>query len=216
MKLVVFGANSPTGRLVTAMAVTAGHTVTAITRRPADFPFFDFRVQAAAADAMDADAVDWVVRDHDAVVSVIGSPPSMSPVTVCSQVTYNIVKAMINHGVRRLLCVGSVDLDAPDLSRVSLRRQRAIRPLVLALSRAVQEDVRGMEGIVRETGLDWTVFRPGRLLSGSHVTDYRTTVRPLPCPLTSRADIAHALVRELTNGDHLGETVFVTSARRMR
>lgn len=215
MKLVVFGANSPTGHMVTAMAMAAGHTVTAITRRPADFPFYDHRVQIAAADAMEADAVDWVVRGHDAVISVIGAPPSAKPVTVCSQSAYNIVKAMINHGMRRLLCVGSAGLDAADLSRFALLRQRAIRPAVLACSRAVQRDVRRMENIVREAGLDWTLFRPDRLVSRSDVTDYRVTTRPVSRPLTSRIDLAHAIIHEVAHRDHPGEIVHVATARRI-
>ncbi|MFJ2212876.1 NAD(P)-dependent oxidoreductase [Streptomyces sp. NPDC101062] len=213
MKLVVFGANSPTGRLVTAMAMTAGHTVTAITRRPADFPFCDHRVQVADADVMDADAVDWVVRGHDAVLSVVGAPPSVKPVTVCSQTAYNIVKAMINNGVRHLLCVGSTGLDAADLSRADLLRQRATRPVVLACGRAVQEDVRRMENVVREAGLDWTLFRTGRLVGRSDVSDYRIAPRPEPRLLTSRVDLAHALVHEVTHGDHLRRTVYVATAR---
>jgi putative NADH-flavin reductase len=214
MRLIVFGVNSPTGRLVTAMAMTAGHTVTAITRRPADFPFSDHRVQVADADVMDADAVDWVVRGHDAVLFVIGAPISPKPVTVCSQAAYNVVKAMMNHGVRRLLCVGSADLDAADLSRAGLLCQQVIRPVVLACGRAVRQDVRRMEDIVRETGLDWTLFRPGRLVTRSDVTDYRITADPAARALTSRVDLAHALVREATRGDHVRETVHVATAPR--
>ncbi|MFE3827162.1 NAD(P)-dependent oxidoreductase [Streptomyces sp. NPDC059092] len=214
MKLVVFGANSPTGRLVTAMAMTAGHTVTAITRRPADFPFCDHRVQVAEADSMDADAVDWVVRGHDAVISVVGAPPSLRPVTVCSQTAYNIVKAMIGNGVRHLLCVGSAGLDAADLSRADLLGQRAARPVVLACSRAVREDVRRMENVVREAGLDWTLFRPGRLVGRNDVSDYRIAPVPEPRLLTSRVDLAHALVHEVTHGDHVRRIVYVATARR--
>jgi putative NADH-flavin reductase len=211
MRVIVFGANSSTGRLVTSMAMTAGHTVTAITRRPADFLISDHRVQVADADVMDADAVDWVVRDHDAVLSVIGAPLSPKPATVCSQAAYNVVKAMMNRGVRRLLCVGSPDLDPADLSRVSLLCQQVIRPVVFACSRAVQQDVRRMENIVRETGLDWTLFRPGRLVTRSDVTDYRITAEPAPRALTSRVDLAHALVREVTHRDYVGETVHVAT-----
>ena len=38
MRIVVFGANGPTGRLLTAQAVERGHEVAAVTRRPAGFP----------------------------------------------------------------------------------------------------------------------------------------------------------------------------------
>ncbi|MEU5404130.1 NAD(P)H-binding protein [Streptomyces sp. NPDC005963] len=211
MKLVVFGANTPTGRLVTAMAMAAGHTVTAITLRPADFPFCDLRVQVAAADVMDADAVDWVLRGHDAVISVIGAPPSMKSVDVCSQAAYNIVKAMASHGVRQLVCVGSTDLDAADLSPVALLLQRLVRPLTLACSRAVQRDVRHMENVVRASGLDWTLIRPGRLVDRARMTGYQVTACPVRRPVTSRADLAHALVHVLVHGGHVGETVCVAS-----
>ncbi|MGK8508123.1 hypothetical protein ACRS5S_08690 [Nocardia asiatica] len=38
MRLIIFGANGPTGRLLTSHALTAGHDVVAVTRRPAEFP----------------------------------------------------------------------------------------------------------------------------------------------------------------------------------
>ncbi|MGW3725262.1 NAD(P)-dependent oxidoreductase [Streptomyces sp. F001] len=208
MKLVVFGADSPTGHLVTAMAAAEGHTVTAITRRPADFPFYDRGVQVADADLMDADAVDWVMWGHDAVISVIGAPPSRRPGTVHSQGVYNIVKAMVHHGLRRLVCVSHAGLDAVDEPRrARLRRGAAL----LTGRRAAHQDVRRMESVVQESGLDWTLVRPGRLVSRSGVTDYRIATHAAPRPVTSRADLAHALVREATARDHVRETVYVTT-----
>jgi len=212
VRLIVFGANTPTGRLVTSMAVDAGHTVTAITRRPAEFPFRDQRVQVADADVMDADAVDWVVRDHDAALSVIGPPLFPKPGAACSQAAFNIVKAMVRHGVRRLLCAGAADLDAADLSPAGLLCQRVIRPAVLACDGAVRQDVRRMEGIVRQAGLDWTLLRPGRLITRGDVTDYRITPEPASRARTSRIDLAHALVHAITCRDYVGETVHVASA----
>jgi uncharacterized protein YbjT (DUF2867 family) len=38
MNIVVFGANGPTGHLVTKQALAWGHTVTAFTRHPEAFP----------------------------------------------------------------------------------------------------------------------------------------------------------------------------------
>ena len=38
MRLSVFGANGATGRLLVRQALDAGHEVTAVTRRPAEFP----------------------------------------------------------------------------------------------------------------------------------------------------------------------------------
>lgn len=72
MNLVVFGANGKTGRLVTALALTGEHQVTAVTRRPREFPIAGRGLTVAAADVRDAAAVAPIVEGADAVVSVLG------------------------------------------------------------------------------------------------------------------------------------------------
>ena len=41
MRLVIFGANGGTGRLLTRRALDAGHSVVAVTRHPEQFPIAD-------------------------------------------------------------------------------------------------------------------------------------------------------------------------------
>jgi uncharacterized protein YbjT (DUF2867 family) len=38
MRIVIFGANGPTGRILTKQALDAGHTVVAVTRHPEASP----------------------------------------------------------------------------------------------------------------------------------------------------------------------------------
>ena len=54
MHIAIFGANGPTGRLVTQRVLEAGHSAVAVTRRPRDFPLTDDRLTVAGADAKDA------------------------------------------------------------------------------------------------------------------------------------------------------------------
>jgi putative NADH-flavin reductase len=51
MKIVIFGANGATGRLLTGQALAGGHDVAAVTRRPADFPITHTRLTVVVADA---------------------------------------------------------------------------------------------------------------------------------------------------------------------
>lgn len=166
MNLVVLGAGAPVGRLVTQLALRAGHTVTAVTPDPAAFPVYDHRVRIAEADVLDAGAVDWVVRGHDAVVPL---PGPAAPHPVRAQAARNVVRAMLDHAVRRLVYVS---------------------PAAPGWSRAARRDARCADGIVSAAGLDWTLLRPGRL--------------------TPRADLAHAVVREISRGDHVGRSVRIS------
>ena len=54
MRLVIFGANGQTGRLVTRRVLDAGHTAVAVTRNPGGFPFTDPRLEVVGADVRDA------------------------------------------------------------------------------------------------------------------------------------------------------------------
>ena len=62
MKIVIFGANGATGRLLTAQALAAGHQVAAVTRRPGGFPITHERLSVVEADIHDANAAVAVHR----------------------------------------------------------------------------------------------------------------------------------------------------------
>ncbi|MDQ6697179.1 MAG: NAD(P)H-binding protein, partial [Actinomycetota bacterium] len=49
MRLAVFGANGPTGRLLTQLALDEDHDVVAFTRRPGDFPIAHRRADLVRA-----------------------------------------------------------------------------------------------------------------------------------------------------------------------
>ena len=57
MKLVVFGANGSTGRLLTKQALAEGHAVTAVTRHPEAFPLRDARLRVLGGDVFDLSSV---------------------------------------------------------------------------------------------------------------------------------------------------------------
>jgi uncharacterized protein YbjT (DUF2867 family) len=62
MRIVIFGANGPTGRLLTRLSLTAGYDTVAVTRQPGAFPLQDPRLRVAGADVL-ADAIVRQVTD---------------------------------------------------------------------------------------------------------------------------------------------------------
>jgi uncharacterized protein YbjT (DUF2867 family) len=57
MRIVIFGANGQTGRLLTRRVLDAGHTAVAVRRNPDGFPFANPRLEVAGADVRDAASV---------------------------------------------------------------------------------------------------------------------------------------------------------------
>ncbi|GAA4069495.1 NAD(P)-dependent oxidoreductase [Actinomadura miaoliensis] len=215
MKLVVFGANGPTGRLVTRQALDEGHAVTAVTRNPDAFPIRDPRLRVAAADALEAAQVDEVVAGHDRVISTLGVPYTREPVTIFSQGARNIAAAMDRHGLRRLVCVTSIGVHPELAPEEKLIFRKVVGPLLLSMGRPLYEDARRMEDIVRATDLDWTIVRPSGLFDTDTVSDYRIAVEPqrLPGMFTSRTDLADVLVREAVDDLHVRTCIEVITTQ---
>lgn len=210
MKLVIFGANGPTGRLTTEQALAEGHTVTAVTRRPDAFPLTGSRLRVAGADVREPAAVDRVVAGQDAVISTLGVPYGRKPVTVYSEGMRHITRAMERHGVHRLVCVSSCVLFDVEAPGESIFFRKVLEPFIVRyVGRTVYEDMRRMEEVVRLTGLAWTVVRPGGLFDTDGVSDYQVAAARLPGRFTSRADLGNALLRGAVDHGHVGACVDV-------
>ena len=107
MDLVIFGANGPTGRQVVKQALAAGHSVTAVTRKPSEYPIAAPLLRVFSADVTDRSSVDEALVGADAVISTYGVPYSTGKITVYSEGITNIIGSMRHHGLTRLVCVSS-------------------------------------------------------------------------------------------------------------
>lgn len=202
MKVIVFGASGSIGRHLVGQALAGGHEVTAFRRsppaRPSDNPNLVYR----QGDVLDADSVARAVRGQDAVLVALGAGRHGH---VRAEGTRNIVRAMQADGPKRLICLST--LGAGD-SREHLNFfwKRIMFGLLL---RAAYADHQAQEAVVRESGLDWTLVRPGAFTDGDLTGEYRHGA-PLPAQKlalkVSRADVAHFMLSALTGGRYLRRT----------
>ncbi len=213
MRLAVFGANGPTGRQVVRQALAAGHHVTAVTRKPAEFPLRSPHLDVVTADVTDPAGVERVLAGPHAVISTFGVPYSRHPITVYSQGIAHITQAMSTHGIRRLVCVSSTTVATQEAPDESLFWRKVVVPVLRnVVGRTLYDDMQRMEQIVRNSDLDWTVVRPGGLFNTADPTgDHQVAARRLPGRFTSRADLAHALIAEATEPRHPRSIIEVVS-----
>src|SRR5713226_6450738 len=211
MKIVVFGANGPTGQLLTKQALAEGHTVTAVTRHPETFPLRRERLQVMRGDAFDLSSVEQAVAGQDAVLSTLGAPYSGKTITVYSQGTAHIVQAMNHYGVRRLVCVSSSATDS--LTRFhdtggGFIFEKILKPIIInSIGRTMYADMQRMETLVMNSHLDWTIVRPSGLFETPAVTDYQVAEAFISGRYTSRADLADCMLQQLTNDQYLHKAV---------
>lgn len=204
MRLVIFGASGPTGRRATRAALEQGAHVTAVTRRPDDFPLAHPQLRVVGADVKDAEAVRGAIEGHDAVICTVGVHYTRHDIDTYSAAAANIVDAMRHEGVDRLVCVTSMGADgrqaSPDDPWVM---RRLVVPVLHRLGRTNYADMKRMEQILFDADdIDWLVLRPAGLFDTDEVNDHEVSRTPLRGMFTSRADLAHVLVEQATRPSH--------------
>jgi putative NADH-flavin reductase len=213
MRIVVFGANGPTGRQLVDQALTAGHEVTAVTRRPDDVTA-RAGLTVVAADVADPDAVDAALAGSDAVLSALGVPPTPKPITVYSQGANTIIAAMHRHGVKRLVTVSSSVMDPTWRPTGEFFFNNVMDPLVnRRIARTAHDDMRRMEAVVRASDLDWTIARPSGLFDHPTVTPYEVAEDVADGLFTARADLAASMLAQLTDDRFVRRAMAVITTR---
>lgn len=198
MRITVFGANGPTGRLLVARAAAAGHDTIAVTRRPETFPVRDAGVRVVAGDVLDVDAVDGIVEGSDAVLSALGVPFGKAPVETYSLGTGHMIAAMKRHDVRRLVVLSSGAVTGEREPTGGFVFNRVLQPYVMnKLGKTVYDDMRRMENVVSNSDVEWTILRPSGLYDLPEVSDYSLTEEHGLGRFTSRLDLADAMLRQI-------------------
>ncbi|MCO7218281.1 NAD(P)-dependent oxidoreductase [Klenkia sp. PcliD-1-E] len=208
-RLLVLGANGPTGRRVVQQALDRGHEVAALTRHPEAFPIRHERLRVVAGDATDPDTVDTAVAATDAVICTIGAAFTRQPVQVYSTSARLLVESMTRHHRRRLLVVTSGGVDTGHQPRGALARlsRSVMRDHV---GRTVYDDMEQMEATVSASDLDWTIVRPPGL-TNSPGTGYAVADTRIDGPVMSRDDLAAMLLDHLDDDRHLRAVAAVTT-----
>ncbi|GAA0965098.1 SDR family oxidoreductase [Acrocarpospora macrocephala] len=199
--MVVLGAAGGTGRAVVEVALRAGHTVTAVTRRADALPPAPGLTVAVIPDLTLPDPADErlasAVAGHDAVVSALG-PLARGPVTVCTDGIRSALHAMKATGVRRLVVVSAHGAaESRDRSPYSLALWASVGPKM--------RDKETMEALIRASDTDWTIIRPPALRDTAPTGRYRTgmDLRIRLTTAVSRADLADFIVKETVEPAYL-------------
>lgn len=188
------------------LAAQQGHDVSCVSRSGAtELPD---GVRDIKADALDSDAIRSAIAGADAVVVTVGGSKGQGRHR--AQVTRSVVAAMQDAGVRRLIVQSS--LGVGDSMQLMPGPARLFARVVLATALA---DHAEQEAVVAESGLDWTVVRPGGLSSGPATGDYLAQEsadgRPMK-GMIARADVAAHIVSILDDPATFGRAFALGTA----
>lgn len=208
MKIAIFGGTGRTGRHLIEGALGDGHEVTALVRDPGKLGPGHERLRIVEGDVLIPSRVGETVAGADAVLSALGHTKT-SPKDVQARGTENIVAAMKEHGVRRLISLTGAGVRDPG-DRPKLV-DRVFSGLLKLLQKDVLEDAQRHADVIKRSGLDWTIVRAPRLTDGPATGEYRVgPVGENSGIKVSRADVAGFMLRGVTDGSYVGQAPMVS------
>lgn len=209
MKIAVFGATGRTGRHVVEQALARGDEIKALVRDPSKLGISDENLEVVQGDVLDSTKVADTVAGTDAVLIALGQTKT-SPKDVQTRGTRNIVAAMKEHGVWRLVSLtGAGVRDPRDEPKLA---DKAITFLLKRLQPDVLKDAEGHAEVIRKSGLEWVLVRGPRLTDGPRTGEYRVGyVGKNSGTRASRADVAEFMLRQLEGDEYLGRMPMISS-----
>jgi NADH dehydrogenase len=208
MKVLVAGGTGFIGSYLCRSLADDGHAVTALSRSPEETPA---GVTGVSGDVTDYDSIEPAVEGHDAVVNLVALSPLFEPDggnrmhdRIHRGGTENLVRAAEDGGVERFVQLSALGAD-PNGDTAYIRAKGEA------------------EAIVRDSGLDWTVFRPSVVFGeGGEFVSFTKRLKgmfapgvplyPLPGGGKTRfqpihvEDLVPMIAAAVTDDEHAGET----------
>lgn len=160
MRVAIVGGHGQIALLLHPLLVSAGHSPVALVRKES----YAGEVEAAGAELRlldieqdDAAGFARAFEGCDAVVFAAGGGPdgnARRKQTVDLEGSLKSIAGATEAGIRRFVQVSAIDVDKP------------LPPDTAEVWRAYVEAKRDADAALRDSDLDWTIIRPGRLTDG--------------------------------------------------
>jgi putative NADH-flavin reductase len=206
LRLLVIGATGGTGRQLVQQALDQGHQVTAFVRKPKKLKIEHPNLRVVKGNVMNYASVEAAMQGQSAVVSALGHKRFLWPTRILSKGTGNIMQAMKNCRVPRLVCESSLGVGNA-VGRLGLPATFLFVPLVLPFY--FWDRVRQEKLIADNVDIDWVIVRPATLTNGSR-GNYRhgfNVGNYILLRRVSRADVADFMLKQLHDDTYIGKAL---------
>jgi putative NADH-flavin reductase len=204
MNLTVFGGTGDAGKQLIEQALADGNEVVAFVRNPSKLTMRHENLTIVQGELRDLTNIEYVVNGADAVISLLGPRPGEdSKSKPLTKGTQNILTAMKNLGVRRLIVVSTPSASAPnDLPDLKFK---ILVSMLKTTMRPAYEEIVNVAQIVRDSDLDWTIMRVSLLNNNPNSGKVRAGYvgRGEVGVRLSRVDMAGFILNELKNAKYI-------------
>ncbi|MBU5350156.1 NAD(P)-dependent oxidoreductase [Paenibacillus lautus] len=208
MKFTIFGASGGTGLQLIDQAINKGHTVKAFVRAADRIPFTREGLTVVEGNVFSEEDVGSAVEGQDAVFVALGATAG-SPSDLCLRGTRSIVNAMRRHKVKRLVVLTGFGTSRESRNLLGIGMRMIVKLVSLITFREFYDKER-QDGIVRKSGLDWTIVQPSRLTNEPGKRQYKHgAFTPSMLAKISRDDVARFMIESVEHARYIKQSSFI-------
>jgi putative NADH-flavin reductase len=202
MKILIIGGTGATGKQLIQQALSLGLKVTVLARHPEKLRIEHANLIIIKGNVLDYQSVSNAMQSQQAVLSALGHKRFFIPTKTLSEGSKNIIRAMNENGVKRLICITSLGINESRF-KLGLYYTLFVIPFIIFFyfrDKALQER------LIEKSNLDWTIVQPGQLTNGKKREKYKVgkyAGHSILIKMISRADVAHFMLHELLKPSHL-------------
>ncbi|MCP1184631.1 NAD(P)H-binding protein [Paenibacillus sp. 1781tsa1] len=160
MNITIFGASGTIGQLVTQLALDYGDFVTAYVRTPKKMSLKHPNLSLVQGELSNTSTIEKAIAESDVVISTLGPASDMSRKLKGTPIADGhelMIRAMKKLNKKRFITLATPALQSDD----DKKNMSTILPGILAkvLLPNGYAEMKKMEGMIKESNLDWTVVR---------------------------------------------------------
>lgn len=208
MNVSLLGATGRSGHEILRRLMQEDHTVKILVRNPSKLNLSDIeqtkrgRIEKVTGSVFDRDKLAEHFKGCDLVISALGTGTDNGYTEIYSRGGRNILYAMRECGIKRLITITSGLIDLSDPSTDNFFLNRIIRP---NFSKIYYDQTR-WETILDDTAdIEWICVRPTYLTNKAFKGNYR--IENQHCPKggrrIGRADLADFIVRQIDSDEYI-------------
>lgn len=207
MRIAVLGASGRSGQAFVAAALDAGYEVTAGIRSRNPFSE-DTKLNVIRCDGNSLEDVRALLQEVDVVVSLIGHVRK-SPATVQTEAIKNILTAMQEQNISRLISLTGTGVRYPD-DKITLIDRILNAGISIVDPKRIKDGINHAR-LIEKSNTDWTILRVLKLQNTKPAAFTLTAHGPTKI-ITSRKEVAQAIILLIRDDSHKKQAPIISKA----
>ncbi|MES2517917.1 MAG: NAD(P)H-binding protein [Bacteroidota bacterium] len=208
--IAVIGGTGKSGKYLVNQLLQRGFRLKVLLRNPEKFIPKNTLIQIINGDVKDYDSVLSLVKDCHAVISTLGLGQPASEMSIFSQATTNIIRAMNEYDIQRYVVITGLNVDTP-FDKKSPKTQFATDWMYENYPKTTA-DKQLEYHILSESNVNWTLVRLPLIEQTEEKSETKTSLKDCLGDKISATSLADFLIEQLSDETFIKQAPFIANS----